>query len=125
MVVKSFDDGDDRVEVLGLGGGMGMSMRLGMIGLVTVGVAKMSSGSVRMRSSISMSSAVTPMRTSSEKERCWFFELLVGFGGGFWFKQSRSSRRCFVGCWRSVHVCVFLVVCLLSFLFVFLLPGFW
>lgn len=83
MVLRSFDDGDDRVEVRGLGGGMGMSMRLGMIGLVTVGVAKTSSGSVRMRSSISMSSAVTPMRTSSEKERCWFLSYWLGLGGGF------------------------------------------
>ena len=85
MVVGFLDDGDDRVEVRGLGGGMGMSMRLGMVGLVTVGVAKTSSGSVRMRSSISMSSAVTPMRTSSEKERCWFVSYWLGFmvGGGF------------------------------------------
>ena len=113
------------IGLFGLGGGMGMSMRLGIVGLVTVGVAKTSSGSVRRRSSISMSSAVTPMRTSSEKERCWFLSYWLGLGGGFRFKQSRSGRRCFVGCWRNVRVCVFWVVGLLSFLLVYLLLGFW
>ena len=54
MVVRSLDDGVDRVEVRGLGGGMGMSMRLGMVGLVMFGVASTSSGSVRMWSSISI-----------------------------------------------------------------------
>ena len=58
------------VVVLGLGGGMGMSMRLGIGAVVAVGMVSVSSGSVKRRPSISMSSAVTPMRTSSEKERC-------------------------------------------------------